>query len=164
MNYPTPELLREMANEPMDQASTDVSDETRTVFLSAADALEQRGFYATSTLFLITEAKALKIELRGITNADKHPEVPGWRCYYEGKVRVNDGGTDLEPVLAIVSTENTYASHKAAVVDSAHAMKRAGLKTRRPTKKQRQEPVYILPSYLGVATDRYGNVIGQVQS
>ena len=159
MNYPTPELLREMANESMDHVPADIREGVRDTYRLAADALEQRGFYATPRLFLITEAKALEVELRGISAADKE-RVPGWRLYFEGKVRVNDAGTDLEPVLAIESTENRYATHKAAVIDSAHAMKRAGLETMRPTKAQKRQPVYILPSYFGVATDRDGNVIG----
>lgn len=159
MNYPTPELLREMANESMDDVPTDIREEVCETYRVAADALEQRGFYATPRLFLITEAKALEVELRGISDADEE-QVPGWRVYFEGKVRVNDAGTDLEPVLAMESTENTYAAHKAAVIDADHAMKRAGFKTKRPTKAQKQQPVYILPSYFGVASDRYGNVIG----
>jgi hypothetical protein len=159
MNYPTPELLREMANESMDHVPADVREGVRATYRVAADALEQRGFYATARLFLITEAKALEVETRGITDASKD-EVSGWRLFFEGKVTMNNAGTDLEPVLAMESTQNAYATHRAAVIDGDHAMKRAGLKTKRPTKAQRQQSVYILPSYLGVATDRYGNVIG----
>ncbi len=160
MNYPTPELLREMASESMNHVPADIREAVRETYHVAADALEQRGFYAGPQLFLITEAKALEVELRGIADAAWANQVPGWRCFFEGKVRVNDDGTDLEPVLATESTQNMYATHKAAVIDSVHAMRRAGVKVQRTTKAQRQQPVYILPSYLGVATDRYGNVIG----
>jgi hypothetical protein len=45
------------------------------------------------------------------------------------------------------------------VTDSLHLMRRAGVKVKRPTKAQRRAPVYILPSYVGVATDKYGKVI-----
>jgi hypothetical protein len=161
MNYPTPESLRELANESLDHVPADIRDGVRPLYLAAADALEQSGFYVTPErgLFLITEKKALEVELRGITQAAEKPEVPGWRTYFEGKVRVNDAGTDLDPVMAMESTENNYHTHKAAVADGVHAMKKAGLKSRRPTKAQRQQPVYILPSYIGVATDRYGRVI-----
>ena len=153
MNYPTPELLREIAK--------GMQADVRETCLVAADHLEQRGFYASGRLLLVTEAKALEVELRGIEHAAEKPEIPGWRCYFEGKVRVNDAGTDLEPVTAMESTANTYATHRAAVTDGVAMMKRAGLKAKRTTKAQRQQPVYILPSYLGVATDRYGNVIGE---
>jgi hypothetical protein len=152
VNYPTPELMREMAN--------DVPDEERTICLAAADALEQRGFYATPQMFLITEAKALEVELRGLAHAAEHV-VPGWRCYFEGKVRVNEAGTDLDPITAVESTENVYATHKAAVADSMHAMKQARLTPQRLTRTQKRQPVYILPSYLGVATDRHGKVISR---
>jgi len=161
VSYPTPELMREMANESLDRVPADIRDSVRALYLAAADALEQRGFYVTPErgLFLITEAKALEVELRGIEQAAEKPEIPGWRTYFEGKVRVNDAGTDLDPVMAIESTENNYGTHKAAVADGLHAMRKAGLKSRRPTRAQRQQPVYILPSYIGVATDRYGKVI-----
>jgi hypothetical protein len=163
MSYPTPESLRKMANESMDHVPADIRERVREAYRLAADALEQRGFYTAPPLFLITEAKALEVELRGIRDADED-QVPGWRVYFEGKVRVNDAGTDLEPVLAMQSTENRYGTHKAAVIDCTHAIKRAGLQMMRPTKAQKQQPVYILPSYLGVATDRYGNVIGGARS
>jgi hypothetical protein len=150
MNYPTPELLREMASESMDHVPADIREGVRETYRGAADALEQRGFYAGPQLFLVTEAKALEVELRGIANAAKVNQVPGWRCFFEGKVRVNDDGIDLVPVLAMESTQNVYATHKAAVIDSVHTMRRAGVKAQRATKEQRQQPVYILPSYLGV--------------
>jgi len=186
MNYPTPELLREMAN-------TSPDEEQRAICLAAADGLEQRGFFATPHIFVIAESKALEMELKGITDAAKE-QVPGWRTYFEGKVHVNADGTDLVPVMAMESTENNYATHRAAVIDAAHARPRrpmsaddiarakaqlpAGVRlTRRQEKElaltggvtftteqkrqmQRTRPVYILPSYVGVATDRYGNVIG----
>jgi hypothetical protein len=159
MSYPTPELLREIANESMEQTPADIRDEVRALYLAAADALERRGFYATPSMFLITEEKVLEVETRGIADAVEHPEVPGWRVYFEGKVRVNDDG-DLDPVLAVEATRNQYGTHAAAVTDSLHAMKQAGVKTRRTTKAEKQLPVYILPSYIGVSTDRYGKVIG----
>jgi hypothetical protein len=100
----------------------------RELFLRAAEGLEQRGFFATPRLFLITEAKALEVELRGITNAAaKDDQVPGWRTFFEGKVHVNADGTDLVPVMAMESTQNQYASHEAAVIDAAHARARKPL-------------------------------------
>jgi hypothetical protein len=161
VNYPTPESLRELAKESMDDVPAEIRDDVRALYLAAADAFEQRGFYVTPGrgLFLISEAKALAIETRGITDAGTLPVVPGWRCYFEGKVRVNDAGTDLEPILAVEATETKYGTHKAAVIDGAHAMKQAGLKVKRTTKAQKQQPVYILPSYIGVATDWNGKVI-----
>jgi hypothetical protein len=161
MNYPTPEELRALANEPREDVPEDIRDGVRELYLAAADGLEQHGFYVSPTgaIFLITEAKALEVELRGITDAAEHPEVPGWRCYFEGKIRVNEAGTDLDPVIAVEATENVYGTHKAAVLDGAHAMKQAGLDVRKPTKAQKRQPVYILPSYIGVATDRQGKVI-----
>jgi hypothetical protein len=186
VSYPTPELLREMA-------STAPDEEQRAICLAAADGLEQRGFYATAHLFIITESKALEMELKGITGAAED-QVPGWRVFFEGKVHVNGDGTDLVPVMAMESTENSYVTHRAAVIDAAHAWTKRPLSaedvaktkaqlpasvrlTRRQEKElaltggvtltkeqkrqmQRTRPVYILPSYVGVATDRYGNVIG----
>jgi hypothetical protein len=97
----------------------------------------------------------------------------------------------------MVSTENNYATHRAAVIDAAHARPKrplnaegiARVKARlggvRLSKRQEKElaltggvtltkeqkrriqktsPVYIRPSYLGVATDRYGKVIGEARS
>jgi hypothetical protein len=197
MKYPTPDLLREMANDQTGDIPGNVREEMRELFLRAAEGLEQRGFFATPRLFLITEAKALEVELRGITNAAaKDDQVPGWRTFFEGKVHVNADGTDLVPVMAMESTQNQYASHEAAVIDAAHARARKPLTDEeyekglaqvsvKLTKRQRQEfrqtgsvtltkeqkrqmqrtsPVFILPSYLGVATDRAGNVIGAPRS
>ena len=96
MNYPTPELLREVANDQSGDIPDNVRQEMRDYFLAAAEDLEQRGFHATPTRFLITEAKALEMELRGITDAaNKDDQVPGWRTFFEGKVHVNHDGTDL---------------------------------------------------------------------
>jgi hypothetical protein len=153
VSYPTPEMLREMANEEGQPA------DVQALLLTAADALEQRGFYATAHMFLITEDKALEVETRGIISAGTHPEVPGWRCFYEGKVRMNDDGTDLDTITAFEATENQYGTHEAAVLDAMHAMRQAGVTVRRTTKKQKKQPVYILPSYIGVATDKAGEVI-----
>jgi hypothetical protein len=193
MKYPTPDLLREMANDQTGDIPGNVREEMRELFLRAAEGLEQRGFFATPRLFVITEAKALEVELRGITNAAaKDDQVPGWRTFFEGKVHVNADGTDLVPVMAMESTQNRYASHDAAVIDAAHARPKKPLTDEeyekglaqasvKLTKRQRQEfrqtgsvtltkeqkrqmqkmsPVFILPSYLGVATDRDGKVIG----
>jgi hypothetical protein len=197
MKYPTPDLLREMANDQTGDIPGNVREEMRELFLRAAEGLEQRGFFATPRLFVITEAKALEVELRGITNAAaKDDQVPGWRTFFEGKVHVNADGTDLVPVMAMESTQNRYASHEAAVIDAAHARPKRPLTDEeyekglaqvsvKLTKRQRQEfrqtgsvtltkeqkrqmqkmsPVFILPSYLGVATDRDGNVIGAPRS
>lgn len=194
MNYPTPELLREMANDQSGDIPDNVRQEMHDYFLAAAEDLEQRGFHATPTRFLITEAKTLEMELRGITDAaNKDDQVPGWRPFFEGKVHVNHDGTDLVPVLAMESTQNVYASHDVAVLDAAAARPSKPLTdeeyvkglaqvpaTVRLTKRQRREfrqtggitftkeqkrqmqktnPVFILPSYIGVATDRNGKVI-----
>jgi hypothetical protein len=158
MKYPTPESLRERANESLDDVPADIRDGVRDLYRAAADALERHGFYVSPTgaLFLVTEAKALEVELRGITQAAEN-EVPGWRKYFEGKVFPN--GTDLCPVTAIEATENVYATHRAAVLDSAHAMRKAGLDVRKPTKAMKRQRMYILPSYIGIATDRQGKVI-----
>jgi hypothetical protein len=195
MTYPTPEQLREIATEPMDQVPADEREGVRELYRAAADALEHQGFYMSPVmkLFLITEAKALEIETRGIVAADEENATPGWRVYFEGKVHVNADGTDLVPVMAMASTENNYATHRAAVIDAAHARPKRALSAEgiarakaqlgavRLSKRQEKElaltggvtltkeqkrqmqrtaPVFILPSYLGVATDRNGNVIG----
>jgi hypothetical protein len=155
MWYPTPEFLRSMAEE------EGVSDDVRAFALAAADALAQRGFYATADLLLITAEKALSVETRAIAEAAQHPPVPGWRFFFEGKVYVNEGGTDLAAVLVVESTENRYGTCVAAVAASVHAMKQAGLEVRRLTRAQKKaaQPMYILPSYIGVATDQAGKVI-----
>jgi hypothetical protein len=120
--YPTPELLREMADDQSGDVPDNVRQEMREFFLLAAEGLERDGFFATANHFLITEAKALEVELRGITDAAaKEEQVPGWRTFFEGKVHVNADGTDLVPVLAMESTQNVYASHDAAVLDAAAA-------------------------------------------
>src|SRR5262249_12741187 len=96
-------------------------------------------------------------------------------------------------VLAMESTENNYATHRAAVIEAAHAQPKRALSAEEVAKakaqlggvrlSRRQEkelaltgsvtitqaqkrqmrkthPVFILPAYVGVATDRYGKVIG----
>jgi hypothetical protein len=53
----------------MNHVPADIREAVRETYHVAADALEQRGFYAGPQLFLITEAKALEVELRGIADA-----------------------------------------------------------------------------------------------
>src|SRR5262249_17375444 len=137
-----PELLREIANESMDDVPADIREGVRETYRLAADALEQRGFYATPRLFLITEAKAVEVELRGISDADKE-QGPGWRTSFEGKVHANADGTDLVPVLAMESTENTYRTHQAAVIDAAHARPKRPLNAEEMAKAKAQVGVRL---------------------
>jgi hypothetical protein len=141
-NYPTPELMREIAADLEKRGDTDARD----FALQAAESLEQKGWFVSESgdTVLLTEATARQIEVKAALIIAEEPVVPGWVHEFEGKFTMGADGP--EPVTYFAPAEGRYDSHAEAVLAAGAAMLGAGIDAFPvPPEMKRLSKVYWLP-------------------
>jgi hypothetical protein len=122
MTWPTPALMRKLAHGP--GQSPDVRD----IHPAIADNLERQGWHELSPdasgAILVTEAKWREIEADAAQSLAEEPEIPGWKCYFEGKVFVHLG--KLVPIIAMEPTGREFATKQESVAAALVAIQATG--------------------------------------